>query len=207
MFIFPHSHMPQGAGIVCAHRRTCNLQEQGAPTCLATAAALSRHERVHARPASIGNGTSTGHRSTRPGMVVSFRASELFRGRQTHAGYRPPFEESFAPSAGEAHRRAERRPWCSSGFADQATAGFSAQAKRHCRHVVEAENHLKVRSRSTGRWWCAAMSGGTPVRRPAPSPQRDRRLPLRLRPTRTGRYRPAPRAARSSQGHAGEHLA
>ena len=43
------------------------------------------------------------------------------------------------------------------------------------------------------------MSGGTPVRRPAPSPQRDRRLPLRLRPTRTGRYRPAPRAARSSQ--------
>ncbi len=93
VFIFPHSHMPQGAGIVCAHRRTCNLQEQGAPTCLATAAALSRHERVHARPASIGNGTSTGHRSTRPGMVVSFRASELFRGRQTHAGYRPPFEE------------------------------------------------------------------------------------------------------------------
>ena len=85
VFIFPHSHMPQGPGIVCAHRQICNLQEQGAPTCLATPAALSRHERVHARPASIGNGTSTGHRSTRPGMVVSFRASGLFRGRQTHA--------------------------------------------------------------------------------------------------------------------------
>ena len=37
---------------------------------------------------SAPSGTSTGHRSTRPGMAVLFRASELSRDRQTRAGYR-----------------------------------------------------------------------------------------------------------------------
>jgi hypothetical protein len=74
--------------------------------------------------------------------------------------------------------------------------------------VVEAVNHLKVRScLIDGEVVCCDEHGLARFDCPAPARQRGRRLPLCLRPARAGRQRPAPRADRDPQGDAGERLA
>ena len=74
--------------------------------------------------------------------------------------------------------------------------------------VVEAVNHLKVRScLIDGEVVLLRRARARPVRCPPPASQRGRRLPLRLRPARAGRHRPAARADRGPQGDAGQHPA
>ena len=74
--------------------------------------------------------------------------------------------------------------------------------------VVEAVNHLKVRScLIDGEVVCCDERGLAPFDAAAPPAERAAGVPLRLRPAGAERRRPAARADRGPQGDAGQHPA
>ena len=73
--------------------------------------------------------------------------------------------------------------------------------------VVEAVNHLKVRSCLIDGEVVCCDERGSPVRHPSPPAERGAGVPLRLRPAGAGRHGSAAGAHRGAQGDAGQHPA
>ena len=81
-------------------------------------------------------------------LLLMRRAASSMRPGTPYPETPPPFEERFCAECWARPQASTAGPNVGHGAAQASPIrllqAFSAQAKRHCRHVVEAENHVKV---------------------------------------------------------------